>query len=97
MLAGLASHISQQVLRTDVAGMPLEWEGKAEKEVGRDKDGVVRVAVDPAYYRPAEVDLLIGDYAKAKRELGWEPQTKFANLVQIMTEADIKEVEKKGW
>jgi GDPmannose 4,6-dehydratase len=48
------------------------------------------VEIDPRYYRPAEVDLLIGDYAKAKRKLGWEPKTKFADLVKLMVDADIE-------
>ena len=48
------------------------------------------VEIDPRYYRPAEVDLLIGDYSKAKRQLGWEPKTKFADLVRLMVDADIK-------
>ena len=48
------------------------------------------VEIDPRYYRPAEVDLLIGDYSKAKKQLGWEPKTKFADLVKLMVEADIK-------
>jgi GDPmannose 4,6-dehydratase len=48
------------------------------------------VEIDPRYYRPAEVDLLIGDYSKAKQKLGWEPKTKFAELVKLMVEADIK-------
>ncbi len=48
------------------------------------------VEIDPRYYRPAEVDLLIGDYSKAKKRLGWEPKTKFADLVKLMVEADIK-------
>lgn len=51
------------------------------------------VEIDPRYYRPAEVDLLIGDYAKAKRQLGWEPKTKFADLVKLMVDADIKLLE----
>ena len=46
--------------------------------------------IDPRYYRPAEVDLLIGDYGKAKRQLGWEPKTKFAELVRLMVDADVK-------
>ncbi len=79
------------------AGMPLEWRGAGVDEVGVDSKGVVRVAVDPEYYRPAEVDLLIGDYAKAKRLLGWEPKTRFAELVRLMTEADLKEVARTGW
>ncbi|HTV63469.1 MAG TPA: GDP-mannose 4,6-dehydratase [Verrucomicrobiae bacterium] len=48
------------------------------------------VEIDPRYYRPAEVDLLIGDYSKAKRQLGWEPRTKFIDLVKLMVDADIK-------
>lgn len=48
------------------------------------------VIIDPRYYRPAEVDLLIGDYSKAKRKLGWAPKTKFADLVRLMVDADIK-------
>jgi GDPmannose 4,6-dehydratase len=48
------------------------------------------VEIDPRYYRPAEVDLLIGDYSKARRQLGWEPKTKFAELVKLMVDADIK-------
>ena len=48
------------------------------------------VEIDPRYYRPSEVDLLIGDYNKARRQLGWEPKTKFADLVKLMVEADIK-------
>ena len=48
------------------------------------------VAIDPAYYRPAEVDLLIGDSAKAKAKLGWEPKTKFADLVRLMVQADVQ-------
>src|SRR5689334_10173097 len=48
------------------------------------------VEIDPRYYRPAEVEVLIGDYGKAKRKLGWEPATKFADLVRLMVDADIK-------
>ena len=48
------------------------------------------VEIDPRYYRPAEVDLLIGDYSKAKKKLGWEPKTKFVDLVKLMVDADMK-------
>ncbi len=48
------------------------------------------VEIDPRYYRPAEVELLIGDYGKAKRQLGWEPKTKFADLARLMVDADMK-------
>ncbi len=48
------------------------------------------VEIDPKYFRPAEVDLLIGDYSKAKKKLGWEPKTKFVDLVKLMVDADIR-------
>ena len=48
------------------------------------------VEIDPRYYRPAEVDVLVGDYSKAKRQLGWEPRTRFADLVKLMVDADIE-------
>lgn len=78
-------------------GMPLEWKGSEEDEVGIDADGVVRVKVDPAYYRPAEVELLIGDYAKARNLLGWEPKTLFSDLVRLMAEVDLEKVQKRGF
>src|SRR5213594_3543836 len=55
-----------------------------------DLDWKKHVEIDPRYYRPAEVDLLIGDYSKAKRRLGWEPKTRFVDLVKLMVDADIK-------
>ncbi len=72
-------------------GIELEWEGKEEKEKGKDKNtGKVLVSVDPTYYRPTEVDLLIGDASKAKKNLGWEPKVKFEELVDIMVKADLE-------
>jgi GDPmannose 4,6-dehydratase len=74
-----------------IAGFDIQWEGKGDQEKGIDKKtGKVVVAVDPAYYRPAEVEQLLGDPTKAKTKLGWEPQVKFEELVQIMTLADLK-------
>jgi GDPmannose 4,6-dehydratase len=69
-------------------GMPLSFEGEGVNEVGRDASGQVRVQVNPDYFRPAEVELLIGNPAKAKAELGWEPKVTFQELVQIMAAAD---------
>jgi len=69
-------------------GMPLTFEGEGVDEVGRDQTGAVRVKVNPDYFRPAEVELLIGNPAKAKAELGWEPKVTFRELVRIMAEAD---------
>ena len=48
------------------------------------------VEIDERYYRPAEVDILIGDYSKAKKQLGWEPKTRFKDLAKLMVDADIK-------
>ncbi len=53
------------------------------------------VEIDPRYLRPAEVDLLIGDYSKAKQKLGWEPKTKFADLARLMVDADIQSLQEK--
>ena len=76
----------------------LVWEGKEENEKGIDKEtGKVRVEVDPSYYRPTEVDILLGDASKAKDELGWEPQVKFEELVKIMTNADWEKVKKRDY
>ena len=69
----------------------LRWEGSAEQERGIDvKTGAVRVAIDPSYYRPTEVDLLLGDASKAKKQLGWAPKTTFAELVNMMAKADFE-------
>jgi GDPmannose 4,6-dehydratase len=71
----------------------LRWEGKAEQEKGIDvATGAVRVAVDPSYYRPTEVDLLLGDASKAKQKLGWAPKTSFAELVRLMAVADYEAI-----
>ena len=73
----------------------LAWEGSGIKEIGRDrKSGEVVIEVDPRYFRPAEVDALSGDYGKARKELGWEPQVGFDELVKIMVREDLKKVEK---
>lgn len=73
------------------AGFDLVFEGQAEAEVGIDRaTGKTLVRVNPKFYRPAEVDLLIGNPAKAKKELGWEPKTTLEQLCQMMVEADIR-------
>jgi GDPmannose 4,6-dehydratase len=73
------------------AGVTLEWRGEGESEVGVDKaTGKTRVAIDPRYYRPTEVDLLIGDATKAKEKLGWTPRTSFAELVKLMVQTDVE-------
>jgi GDPmannose 4,6-dehydratase len=73
----------------------IEWQGSGIDEKGIDKNtGKVIISIDPKYFRPAEVDLLIGDYSKAKKIMGWEPTTTFEGLVSLMAEADL-EVESK--
>jgi len=75
----------------------IEWQGEGVDEKGIDKDtGEVLVEVDPKYFRPTEVDLLIGDPSKAKEELGWEPEVKFKELVQLMVQSDLETIEKHG-
>ncbi len=67
----------------------IEWIGNGLEEKGIDKKtGKTIIKIDPKYFRPAEVDLLIGDYSKAKKELGWEPKTYFEELIREMSEND---------
>lgn len=73
------------------AGFDLRWEGTGEHERGVDQaSNKVIVSISPEYYRPAEVDLLIGNPVKAKRELGWESKTSLEELCQLMVEADLR-------
>lgn len=72
-------------------GVQLEWRGSAENEQGIcTKTGKTLVQVNPKFYRPAEVELLIGNPAKAKQELGWEPKTTLEELCAMMVEADLR-------
>ena len=76
--------------------MPIQWSGEGENEIGTDaKTGNVIVRVDPKYFRPAEVDLLHGNPAKAKSKLGWKPSISFDKLVEIMVKADWDEAQAK--
>lgn len=77
-------------------GMPLRWEGSGESEKGIDANtGKVVIQIDPKYFRPAEVDLLLGDPSKARRQLGWELKTSFEQLVNMMTDADREQAERE--
>lgn len=72
-------------------GFDLAWEGEGESTVAIDqKSGKTVVRVNPEFYRPTEVDLLIGDSSKARNVLGWEPKTSFDQLVSMMAESDMK-------
>jgi len=73
------------------ADVALEWSGSAEDEIARcARSGKTLVRVSPKFYRPAEVDLLIGNPEKARRELGWEPTTTLEELCQMMVDADLR-------
>ena len=72
------------------AGIELEWQGEAEKEIARDAEsGAVLVRVSEKFYRPAEVDLLVGDASKAQSDLGWEASTSLEELCAMMVEVDM--------
>jgi GDPmannose 4,6-dehydratase len=76
-----------------VVGRTVEWRGQGVDEQGLDaKSGEALVRVDPRYFRPTEVDLLLGDPTKAREKLGWTHRTKFEDLVKEMVEADLKQI-----
>ncbi len=77
----------------EVLDMTVSFEGVGVNEVGRDADGRVIVRVDPQYFRPAEVETLLGDASKARQQLGWEPETDFDALVREMALSDLAEAE----
>ncbi len=79
-----------------VLGEEIEWRGKGLEEKGHLKSsGKPVVGIDTRYFRPTEVDLLIGDYSKAKNLLGWAPKTTFKDLVRIMVSADFEKAKKR--
>ena len=73
-------------------GWNINWVGEGEDEKGVLDNGVTIIEIDEKYYRPAEVDTLLGDYSKAKNVLEWEPKVKFEELVKIMTKSDLKKI-----
>jgi GDPmannose 4,6-dehydratase len=80
-----------------VLGEEIIWNGKGVNEKGILKStGKEVVGIDPRYFRPTEVDILIGDPAKAKEKLGWEPKTTFKDLVKIMVESDFEKVKRRA-
>ena len=75
--------------------MPIRWEGSGVDEKGYDADGRVLVEVDPGYFRPTEVDTLLGDASLAKELLGWAPRTSFRQMVDEMVDADLAEAQRE--
>jgi GDPmannose 4,6-dehydratase len=81
----------------EAVGRKIEWRGVGVDEQGLDaKTGKVLIEIDPRYFRPAEVELLLGDAAKARQKLGWQPKILFAQLVREMVEADLALYKEKG-
>jgi len=85
-------HSVREVIELAAArlGMTIGWQGKGRNEEGVDQDGRTVVKIDPRYFRPTEVDTLLGDASKAKRDLGWEPRTNFRSLVEEMVDSDLE-------
>ena len=75
-------------------GILIRWEGQGKDQKGYDADGNCRVAVDPRYFRPTEVETLLGDPSKAKEKLGWTPRITFKELVAEMVREDLKSAER---
>jgi GDPmannose 4,6-dehydratase len=78
----------------DAAGIPLAWEGEGEEEKGYDAtSGECVIEIDPRYYRPTEVHQLLGDAARAREELGWQPSTSLQEMAKEMVQHDLREAE----
>ena len=77
-------------------GRTIEWRGKGVDETGVDgKSGKTLVRIDPVYFRPTEVDLLVGDASKAREKLGWKPRTSFTQLVKEMVASDLDDTRRE--
>ncbi len=80
----------------NVVGIFIVWEGYGINEVGKNKaTGKILIKINSKYFRPAEVDEILGDYSKAKKELNWEPKIEFDKLVEIMVKNDLEKIRKK--
>jgi GDPmannose 4,6-dehydratase len=75
-------------------GITIGWKGEGEAEKGYDANGKCIVAVDPRYFRPTEVETLLGDATKARVKLGWQPKIRFHELVSEMMREDLKAAER---
>ncbi|MDD3014808.1 MAG: GDP-mannose 4,6-dehydratase, partial [Candidatus Gastranaerophilales bacterium] len=79
-------------------GIDIKWEGEGINEKGIDsKTGKILIEVDSRYFRPSEVESLLGDSSKAREKLGWSPKINFQELVKEMVECDLKEAEKESY
>ena len=75
--------------------MKINWEDKGLNEKGYNENGKKIIEINPKFYRPAEVKILLGDPSKAKKELGWEPKTNFDELVEMMVKSDLERLSGK--
>lgn len=92
LATGVAYSVRAFVERAfDVVNIPISWRGEGVKEEGiHAKTGQVLIKVDPSFYRPTEVDFLLGDASKARKNLGWIPAVSFEEMVKEMVEEDVK-------
>ena len=91
VLATGEAHSVREFIEKTAAALDLQiaWQGQGLKEICLNKKtGKTIIEIDPKYFRPSEVPILLGDYSRAKEKLGWQPKVKFAELVKIMAEAD---------
>jgi GDPmannose 4,6-dehydratase len=77
-------------------GIAINWKGQGVNEKGYDEKGICRVEIDPRYFRPTEVENLLGDSSKAKRKLGWSPKTTFKELIAEMMREDLQRAERNA-
>ena len=82
-------------IASEEIGISISWKGEGQNEKGFDANGNCIVAIDPKYYRPSEVETLLGDASKAKKNLGWEPKISFKELVSEMINEDMKLAKKE--
>ena len=89
------THSVQEMIELAFSRVNLElsWSGEGVDTIAKDQNGIVRVKTNPKFFRPAEVDLLVGDYSLAAEKLGWKPSTSFSELVEMMVDSDLKIVE----
>ena len=78
-------------IAAEIAGIQLTWSGQGLDEKAHDSKGICRVAIDPRYYRASEVETLLGDSSKARRDLGWTPKISFSQLVRDMMISDLEQ------
>jgi len=90
------THSVREFLEETAKGleMKIEWKGEGVDEKGYDEKGKPVIKINPVFYRPAEVTILLGDPSKAERELGWKPKTSFNELVEMMVKSDLDKLSK---